>query len=344
MSNNKFDFGRAIRAALVVAGHSNDQGLISEAGYELEASKRIQKARGFNGPGLTVPFNALSTRDLSVGTATAGGNLVATELHSGSFIDVLRNQSVVMGMGATVINGLVGNVAIPRKTSGSTAAWLATEGDDATQSEPAFDQVTMTPKTIGAYAEATRQVLLQGSIDIEAMLKQDLAAGIATAIDLAALYGTGSSGQPTGVANQTGINAPTAFVAAVPTWAEIVDMETLCAVDNVELSTGNSGYIVEPAMRGSLRVTEKFSGSGVPIWDMTSNLNDYKTAVSGQVTSGDVFFGNWANLLIGMWGGLDIMVDPYTHGLSGTVRITAHLTCDIAIRHPESFAMNNDGA
>lgn len=342
--NKKYDFGKAIRAAMVVAGHSNNQSLIDDAGYELETSNRIQKARGFNSPGLTIPFNALSTRSLSVGTATAGGNLVATDLHSGSFIDVLRNQSVVMNMGATVINDLVGNVAIPRKTSGSTAAWLANEGDDAGQSEPAFDQVTMTPKTIAAYAEATRQVLLQGSIDIEAMLKQDLAAGIATAVDLAALYGTGSSGQPTGVANQTGINAPTAFAAAVPTWAEIVAMETACAVDNANLITGNSGYVVEPEMRGSLRTTEKFSGSGVPIWDMTNNLNDYKTAVSGQVTSGDVFFGNWSDLLIGMWGGLDILVDPYTHSLSGTVRITAHLTCDIAVRHPVSFAYNNDGA
>jgi HK97 family phage major capsid protein len=182
---------------------------------------------------------------------------------------------------------------------------------------------------------------MQSSIDVENMLRADLAAGMALAIDLAALYGTGASGQPTGISVQSGINAPTAFAAAVPTYAEVVAMESAVAVDNALV--GTLGYIVEPAMRGSLKTAEKFSGTGQQVWEPGGTLNGYKTGVTNQITSGDVFFGNWADLLIGMWGGLDILVDPYTNSLSGTVRIVCHQSMDIAVRHPVSFAFNNDG-
>ena len=330
-----YSFMRMLRAQLDPRQFSKD------AAFEIECSKAAAEKSGTAPRGLIVPTDVLK-RDLSVGTATAGGHLVATDLLSGSFIDVLRNLSVVMGMGATTLTDLDGNIAIPRKTSGSSAGWLATEGGDAAQSEPAFDQVTMNPKTLGVYGEATRQLLMQSSIDVENMLRSDLAAGMATAIDLASLYGTGSSGQPTGVSVQTGINAPTAFAAAVPTYAEVVAMESAVAVDNALV--GTLGYIVEPAMRGSLKTAEKFSGTGQQVWEPGGTLNGYKTGVTNQITSGDVFFGNWADLLIGMWGGLDILVDPYTNSLSGTVRIVCHQSMDIAVRHPVSFAFNNDGA
>ena len=312
-----------------------------DAEFEIECSRAAAEKNGTAPRGLIVPTDVLK-RDLSVGTTTAGGHLVATDLLSGSFIDVLRNLSVVMGMGATTLTDLEGSIAIPRKTSGSSAGWLATEGANAAQSEPAFDQVTMSPKTLGVYGEATRQLLMQSSIDVENMLRADLAAGMATAIDLASLYGTGSSGQPKGVSLQTGINAPAAFAAAVPTYAEVVAMESAVAVDNALL--GTLGYVVEPAMRGSMKTAEKFSGTGQQIWEPGGTLNGYTAGVTKQITSGDIFFGNWADILIGMWGGLDILVDPYSNSLAGTVRIVCHQSIDIAVRHPVSFAFNNDTA
>ena len=79
---------------------------------------------------------------------------------------------------------------------------------------------------------------------------------------------------------------------------------------------------------------------------MVSNdkLNGHRAAVSSQVTAGDMFFGNWADLIFGFWGGLDLLVDPYTLGRSGGVRIIVHQSCDVGVRHPVSFAYNNDGA
>jgi len=327
----------------------NDSEARRKAGHAIEASQEFVRKNNLPQPkGIVIPPEALSrymtgrmVRDLSAGTATDGAELVSTDLLSGSLIDVLRNRSVVMGLGATTLEGLVGDVAIPRVTSGSASAWISTEGGNAAQSDPQFDQVTMSPKTAGTYTEVTRQLLQQSSIGLEAFLRNDLAQGMATLIDAGALYGSGSSGQPTGVANTSGINAPTAFAAAVPTFAEIIDMETQVDVDNALV--GTLAYLTDPTTRGGLKSKDKGTDTGQFVW-MGNEVNGYNAVVSNQVTAGDVFFGNWADVVIGLWGGLDILVDPYTNSLSGTVRIVAHQSVDVAVRHAVSFAYNNDGA
>ncbi len=288
-----------------------------------------------------IPSDVLNYRDLSAGTATDGAELVATNLLSGSFIDVLRNMLVVMQAGATMLTDLTGDVAIPRKTSGSVGGWVATEGGNVSQSDPQFDQVTLTPKTCGVYTEVTRQLLLQASLDVEALVRRDLAQGLATTIDLAALYGSGASGQPTGIANTSGINAPTAFAAANPTFAEVVAMETAVDVDNANM--GTLAYILRADMKGALKTTEKATNTAQFVYESDNTMNGYRTLTTQQVTSGDLFYGNWADLLLGMWGGLDLLVDPYTNSLSGTVRVVGHQSVDVAVRHPVSFAFNNDG-
>ena len=147
-----YSFLKALRAQL-------DPSFAKEAGFEIECSRAAAERAGVVPRGLLVPTDVLK-RDLSAGTATDGAELVATNLLSGSFIDVLRNLSAVMGMGATTLSDLQGNVAIPRKTSGSSAGWISSEGGNASQSDPQFDQVTMSPKTLGVYSEATRQLLM----------------------------------------------------------------------------------------------------------------------------------------------------------------------------------------
>lgn len=334
-----YDLGKALRA---VAFGPKDPKYIREAAFELECSEAAEKREGRAARGILLPHDMLVQRTLTAGTATDGAELVAENLLAGSFVDVLRNQSATLSMGATMLNGLVGDVKIPRKTSGATAAWIGTEGGDAANSEAQFDQISLVPKTSGVYSDITRQLLLQGTPSIQQIVMNDIAIGMVTTIDCAALYGSGASGQPLGIANQTGINAPTAFAAATPTWAEVVGMESSVAVDNA--LRGSLGYIIPPAMCGSLKTSPKITGYPTFIMDNNDRLNGYKCNVTNQVNSGDVFFGAWQDLVIGFWGGLDILVDPYTNSLSGTVRIVAHQSCDIAVRHPVSFAFNNDGA
>ncbi len=328
----QFSFQRAI-AALMSPG---DRRLREAAAFEFEASEAAGKRYGVTPQGIMVPTDILR-RDINT---TDDNELVATNLLAGSFIDVLRNQSSVMQAGARMLPGLVGNVAIPKKATASTGAWISTEGGASTESEPTFAQVTMAPKTVGAYTDMTRQAILQSTPAIEALIRDDLTQALALAIDKAGLEGSGASGQPTGILNTVGVNKPTSFAAAVPTFAEMVALETAVAEDNALF--GSLAYITDAATYGGLKTKSKDSGSGMFVLE-GGQANGYNVIRTQQATAGNVYFGNFADLLIGMWGGLDLTVDPYTASTSGTVRIVALQSVDVAVRHAVSFAYNNDG-
>jgi len=333
-----FSLMRAIRAM----ANPSDRGARAAAEFEFEAAAEAAKRDGIDPQGLYIPADvrrSWSKRDLNT---TDDSAMVAEDYRGGDFIDVLRNASSVMQAGATMLTGLVGDVKIPKKTAASTAGWISTEGGASSESEPTFGQVTMSPKTLGAFTDITRLMMMQSSLDIEALVRNDLSTGLALAIDNGALQGSGSSGQPTGIKNTSGINAPTSFAAANPTFAEVVAMETAVAEDNALM--GNLAYILPASMYGALKTTVKDSGSGQFVVAPDGSMNGYRAIVSNQVTAGDLYFGNFSDLLIGMYGGLDITVDPYTASTSGTVRIVALQTVDVAVRHAVSFAFNNDGA
>lgn len=293
----------------------------------------------------------LGTRDLVVGTPTAGGNLVATELLASSFIDILVNQMVIMSMGATVLNDLQGNIAIPRATGGSSGYWVA-ENSAPTESQQAFDQVSLSPKTCGAFVDYSRRLLLQSSIAVEAFVRMDIARTIALMIDLAAIAGSGSSNQPRGVLNTSGIGSVVGGTnGAAPTWDHVVDLES--ALANANAPAGALGYLTNTKVRGKLKKTQMFSGTnGIPVWQ-GGELNGVSARVSNQVPSNltkgsangvcsAILYGNWADLLIGMWGGLDVMVDPYAGSTAGTKRVIALQDVDVSVRYPVSFASMQD--
>lgn len=330
----------SVLRALNALANPSDKQAWEAAAFEREVSDASSKAAGKSARGIFVPGEVLrAKRDLTVGTSTAGGNLVATDLLASSFIDLLRNSSVAIRAGATVMNGLVGNVAIPKQTGAATAYWVAESGAP-TESQQTVGQVAMNPKTVGAFTDFSRRLILQSSLDVENMVRRDLAQVIALAIDTAALYGTAADNQPRGLKNQTGINTRD-FAATNPTFAELVGMESEVAADNADV--GNMRYLLNPAQRGSFKTTEKFSSTGMTIWEPGNTVNGYATEVSNQITAGDVFFGNFADLMIGFWSGLDLTVDPYAGATSGTVRVIALQDCDIAVRNAISFCYGNAG-
>ena len=327
----QFSFVRAINAL----ANPQDKRAWANAAFEREVSEAAQKTYGRSAQGFFVPNEVVhAKRDLTVGTNSAGGFTVATDLLASSFIEMLRNRSVVQRAGATVLNGLTGNVAIPKQSGAATAYWVAESGAP-TESQQTLAQVTMSPKTVGAYTDFSRKLMIQSSIDIESMVRRDLATVIALAIDTAALYGTGANNQPTGIKLQSGINTKD-FAATNPTFAELVAMESELAIDNADI--GTMTYLFNPAQRGALKTTEKSSTSaGQFVWESGNTVNGYRTETSAQVAAGDVFFGNFADLLIGFFSGLDLMVDPYSNSTSGTVRVVALQDTDIAVRNAVSF-------
>ena len=194
--------------------------------------------------------------------------------------------------------------------------------------------VTMSPKTLGAFTDVTRQLMIQSSLDVENLIRNDLAGSMAIAIDNAALEGSGSSGNPTGITNTTGINTVSLSSAAAPTFAEMVSMESAVAVDNALL--GGLVYIVHPTNAGTLKTTTKDSGSGQFVL-ANNEINGYPVVVSAQLTANNYVFGNMQDLLVGMFSGLDIVVDPYSNSTSGTVRVVALQSLDVNVRHAVSF-------
>ena len=330
-----FSLVRAIRAM----ANPSDRKAQEDAAFEFECSAEAARQYGKDAQGIMLPAEVLRTwkqRDIN---SSDDSTLIAEDYRGGDFIDVLRNSSSVMQAGATMLRGLQGNVVIPKKTAAASGAWIATEGTAAAESEFTSGSVTMSPKVVGAFTDATRLLLQQSSLDVENLIRDDLTQSIATAIDLGALAGSGSSGQPTGIANTSGINTTT-FAAANPTWAEIVAMESAVANDNA--LTGSLGYICRPADFGTLKTTEKATGTAQFVVSPDNTMNGYNVVRSNQVTSGDFYFGNFADLLIGMYGGLDITVDPYALSTSGGVRIVALQTVDVAVRHAVSFCKSSD--
>lgn len=329
-----FSIVRAI-ASLAAPG---DRRLREAAAFEFEASEAAAQRYGRSAQGIMLPTDVLGVwkRDLNT---SDDNEIVATNLLAGEFIDVLRNSASVMQAGARMLPGLVGNVAIPKKTAASSGGWISTEGGASSESEPTFGTVSLTPKTVGAFTDMTRQLILQSTPAVEALVRDDLTQALALAIDKGALEGSGSSGQPTGILNTSGVNKPSAFAAAVPTFAEMVALETAVAEDNALF--GNLAYITDAATYGGLKTKSKDSGSGMFVLE-GGQANGYNVIRTQQATAGNVYFGNFADLLIGMWAGLDITVDPYTSSNTGTVRVVALQTVDVAVRNAVSFAYNND--
>ena len=320
----------------------------SKAAFEREMSQAQGQKLGKDARGFFLPTDV--QRDLNVTTATAGGHSVATDLLSGSFIDMLRNKMTVVDLGATMLTDLNGNVAIPRQTGGATAYWVAESGA-ITESQAAFDQVTLSPNTVGAFSDISRRLLLQSSLDVESFVRNDLATTLAIELDRAAIHGSGSSNQPTGILATSGIGDVAGGTNGLaPTYAHIVGLETQVAQDNADM--GNLAYLTNSKVRGKLLTTEKASNTAQMVWGDNNTLRGYNAAVSNQVSStltkgnqslsSAIIFGNFADLLIGMWGGLDIAIDTSTGSASGTVRVVALQDVDVAVRHAESFSAMKD--
>ena len=325
----RFSILRAINAM----ANPTDRKAQEDAAFEFECSRAAGELYGKTAQGVLLPPEVLSNwsqRDLN---ASDDSNLIGQDFRAGDFIDVLRNSSAVM-QNATILNGLSGDVKIPKKTAAATAAFISSEGGAAGESEMTIGSVTMSPKTLGAFTDVTRQLMIQSSLDVENLIRSDLAGSMAIAIDNAALEGSGSSGNPTGITNTTGINTVSLSSAAAPTFAEMVSMESAVAVDNALL--GGLVYIVHPTNAGTLKTTTKDSGSGQFVYQ-NGEINGYPVVVSSQLTANNYVFGNMQDLLVGMFSGLDIVVDPYSNSTSGTVRVVALQSLDVNVRHAVSF-------
>lgn len=323
-----FSLMRAVRAMLPNATLADREA----AAFELECSEAAQKAYGRSAQGILVPADVLS-RVFEVGTSQNGATLVGTDHRSDMFIEMLRNRSTIMNLGF-IMDGLVGDAEIPKQTGGATAYWLGEE-EEVQGSSPATGQLKLSPKTVGGRVEISRKLMQQSSPAAEQLVWNDLNRALALKIDKAAYYGTGGDNQPLGLKNISGVNA-VIFGAVNPTFAEMVAMESEIASDNADVD--RMSYVINAAMRGHFKTAPRMgAGTESTIWEPGNTVNGYRTEVTNQIEAGDVFFGNFADLIIAMWGGLDLTIDPYSLSAKGGLRIVGFQDVDFVLRNTESI-------
>jgi HK97 family phage major capsid protein len=310
----------------------------THAGFERECHNAILKRSGMGeapNNGFFVPYE-VQKRDMSAGTANAGGVLVATDNLASSFIDLLRNRAVVAQLGATMLSGLQGNVTIPKQTAGGTAYWLTNEATGITESQQTLGQLSMTPKNVGAYTEISRQLMQQSSPAADMLVMNDLSRVLALAIDLAALEGSGASGQPTGISNTGSIGAVTGTTLA---YAGILEFQTDVAAANA--LAGNCAYVTTPAVAALLAARQRFTSTDTPLWQgnvLDGTVSGFRAMSTNQVTAASMIFGDFSQVVIGEWGMLELALNPYANFTAAISGVRAIQTVDVGIRYAGAFA------
>ena len=332
MKDQEFSLCRALAAQI-------DNRAARAANFELETldqyNDSISSKRDIEGTLVPedVVFRALNK-------TTEGTNLVGMAHRPDLFIDALRPRLVTGVMGATILQGLSSDIQIPRKTSDSVATWIEGDGSDSVgQSTPSLDKITMRPQTVGVQCNISRKMLIQGDPASEQLVRETLAYSIAQALDVAALSGDGTGNTPTGILNTSGIGSQTYPNGGAPGFDHIVNMEGALMSANADM--GNIGYVTTGLLASQLKRTDIGTDTGRMVWTSTAEaqgvLNGYRARVSNNIPAGVVLLGNWSDLFIGLWSGVDLVVDEVTRAAYGDVIITAMMDCDVAVRHSESF-------
>ena len=324
----------------------------SNAGLEREASDEIAKRLGKEPRGFFTPSDIdWGQRDLTVGSNTAGGFLKGTENMASDFVDALRPQLVLAGLGAKMLSGLQGDVTIPALNAKTSTYWVAESGVP-TEGAPTVRQISLSPSTVGCYVDISRKLSKQSDPSAENIFRNDMVSQVASAIDAAGINGSGSSNQPTGILSTSGIGSVAIGTnGGAPTWASVINNISQVAIDNA--LGGNLAFLTNPQVAGKLRQTAKVGSSdSVMIMGDSNTLAGYQLAQTSNVPStltkgsssvcSALIFGNFNDLIIAQWGGTDVLVDPYTGSGSGTIRVVVFADIDIAVRHAESFSATQD--
>jgi HK97 family phage major capsid protein/HK97 family phage prohead protease len=313
----------------------------SKAGFEAEVSRATAQRHGkmLNEHSFIMPADLLS-REMIVGTASSGGYLVGTDIQPAQFIDLLRNRSVVMRLGARTLSGLQGSVTIPTQAAAGAVGWLGESGT-ATESNATVGQKTLSPKTVGGYQQYSRQLMLQSSVDVENFIQQDLAAQIALGLDTAALAGTSTnSTQPLGIRYTTGLGTANPTAGSAVAYADMIRFQSTVASSNALFE--NFSYVCHPAIAGVLMGKPRFTNSDTPIWEgalLDGQMVGRRAMSSLQITSGTVLGGDFSQVVVGEWGTVEIEVNPYANFQAGIVGVRAMYSCDVLVRYGAAFAI-----
>lgn len=335
----QFSFKRAID----MARSGKLEGFEGEMHQEAEKEYR---ASGIAVQGVGIPTMVLKRDMTATGSSGAEGGY-AIQTNVGGLITALSPKLVLAGLGVSIFDNLVGNLDLPSFGTEPTAAW-ETETGAADEVSPAATKISYTPNRLAAFVDVSKQLMMQSSPSIEAYLRDFLLRAVASKLQAAALHGNG--GNIDGIAGTSGIGSVVGGTnGAAPLWDDITNLYKQIAIDNADI--GNLAYCTNPQVVDKLQNTPKQS-SGVEgnfIMNQPNLLNGFNTAVTTSVSStltkgtssgvcSAIFFGNWADLGLASWGGMDILVNPYTKGKDGITEVILNTYLDANVHRPTSFA------
>lgn len=341
----RYSIFRAIRA--LKFGASNPK-FHEEAAFEIECSRSVAKQLGREltsnilvpGEVLTRPLGDAAVRAMDTLSGSKGAYLVNVE--NMGFIDILRNRSVALAMGARNLSGLHGNVTFARQTGKATVSWQGGDGTSITATDQALGQLSMSPKTAIAITDVSEQLLRQSTPSAEQFVMADLAADIAIdGVDNAVINGTGGA-QPLGIKNTTGITS--GQDASSATYAKILAF--VSAAGALNAIKGNPGFVTTTAGAAKLLQVQRFTSTDTPVW--TGNMLDgqlvgFKAMSSEQLSSGNIIFGSWSEVIIGDWGVLELAMDNGgTRFNQAQVGIRAMWMVDVLVRYPQAFVVGTN--
>ena len=337
---NAFSFVKFVREA----AEGKLSGIERDA---MDAGKAEYDRMGLTARGFVVPSALLrASAGQNYTTAADGGNMI--EQMVPRYIDALRNKLVIGQLGATVLTDLVGTLPVV-KVGDVTAGWLA-EGATGSISKATVGKATMTPHRAFVAMAFSRDLARQTSVDVERMLIEKLTFAHAQLIDNAAINGTGSSNQPTGIIANTNVAVVTGGAnGAALTWANLVALET--AVNAANGNRGKLAYLTNAKVVGAMKTVERASNTARFLIE-DGIANGYRVEMTNLVPSNiskgtgsnlsAAIFGNWEDLYVGHWGGIDIVVDPYTLAANGDIRLVLNAYNDVLVAEPASFAAIKD--
>lgn len=328
--------------------------IVGESREKVSLLKMIEKAashRNFSdaeedfisrGKALNASAGLATSGDIQIATesraaftvGTDHNDVVATDIQN--ILDPLRAKNVLVQAGAKFLTGLRGDIQYPI-LSGANVGWLA-ETASASDGAGTISAVSIQPKRLSAYVDISKQFLAQDSADCEAAILRDIVNAVNDKLE-ATVLGK-ESDDPAHFSlfyNQT----PT----AISTYAGLCNLEA--SVENANIF-GKMSYLVSPGAKAALRgmakstkvtqlVLEGGDIDGTPVY---SSTNVGKGVGSGTpfVQSGNLIYGDFTNLVIGQWGGLDLTIDTVTQAVAGKVRVIINAFFGVGVLRPQAFA------
>jgi HK97 family phage major capsid protein len=259
-----------------------------------------------------------------------------------SFIDALRNDIVMMNMGATMLTGLTGNLKFPRKTAG-TAVAASAENTTATETTPTVDSVDLAPNRITATTDVSTQVTIQANDDILALTENDLYAATLQELQRQLIHGSGSGGEMTGLLAISGIGS---VGTAAVTYAVIQNIIDAVAAAN-GIVGGKEGWLTNSFLRKTLKQKEEITNSGYKIWANDNTIDGYPVYMTNSVSrvlgtgtnaSALIFGGDWSQFIIAQFGNINLQRNPFTKSKEALTEVTIHSWWDCDARQPAAFA------